>query len=105
MSCVRPSHQFARARIVTASTANRLLVPRNALQRVGPLDVVFVRGKPGTYEPRVVSVHGGGTKVHVEGRLRPGDAVVTTGTVLLRTEILPGSIGAGCCEVEPLGAN
>jgi len=32
-----------------------------------------------------------------------GDAVVTTGAVLLRTEIMPGSIGAGCCEVEPPG--
>jgi hypothetical protein len=23
--------------------------------------------------------------------------------VLLRTEIMPGSLGAGCCEVEPPG--
>ena len=31
-----------------------------------------------------------------------GDAVVTTGAVLLRTEVMPGSVGAGCCEVpEP----
>jgi cobalt-zinc-cadmium efflux system membrane fusion protein len=32
-----------------------------------------------------------------------GDKVVTTGAVLLRTEIMPGSIGAGCCEIEPRG--
>jgi len=29
--------------------------------------------------------------------------VVTTGAVLLRTEMVPGSIGAGCCDVEEPG--
>ena len=38
-------------------------------------------------------------------RVQQGDAVVTTGAVLLRTEIMPGSIGAGCCEVDPPGGN
>jgi cobalt-zinc-cadmium efflux system membrane fusion protein len=55
------------------------------------------------YEPRVVERHGGAERVQVEGRLRAGDQVVTTGAVLLRTEIMPGSIGAGCCEVTPRG--
>ncbi len=32
-----------------------------------------------------------------------GVGVVTTGAVLLRTEIMPGSIGAGCCEAEAPG--
>jgi cobalt-zinc-cadmium efflux system membrane fusion protein len=36
----------------------------------------------------------------IEGSVEPGEPIVTTGAVLLRTEILPGSIGAGCCEVE-----
>ena len=60
-----------------------------------------MRTRPGVYEPRVVDRRGGSERVHVEGRVRPGDDVVTTGAVLLRTEIMPGSIGAGCCEIAP----
>jgi membrane fusion protein, heavy metal efflux system len=30
--------------------------------------------------------------------LRPGQDVVTTGAFLLKTEIMKGSIGAGCCD-------
>ena len=33
------------------------------------------------------------------GKLAVGEEVVTQGAVLLRTEAMPGSIGAGCCEV------
>ncbi|MDJ0837103.1 MAG: efflux RND transporter periplasmic adaptor subunit [Acidobacteriota bacterium] len=99
------ANQFAQARIETAFAPDALLVPGNAVQRVGALDVVFVRREPGIYEPRVVTAFAAGKKMRVEGRLQPGEPVVTTGAVLLRTEVLPGSIGAGCCEVEPLGGN
>jgi cobalt-zinc-cadmium efflux system membrane fusion protein len=71
------------------------------VQRIDENEVVFVRTAPGVYEPRVVERHGEGEQVRIEGRVEAGDALVTTGAVLLRTEILPGSIGAGCCEVEP----
>jgi cobalt-zinc-cadmium efflux system membrane fusion protein len=37
----------------------------------------------------------------VEEGLEVGEQVVTTGSFLLKTEILKGSIGAGCCEIEP----
>jgi cobalt-zinc-cadmium efflux system membrane fusion protein len=30
----------------------------------------------------------------------PGEAVVTEGSFLLKTETLKDSIGAGCCDVE-----
>ena len=33
--------------------------------------------------------------------LEAGDEVVTQGSFLLKTELLKGSIGAGCCEVHP----
>jgi cobalt-zinc-cadmium efflux system membrane fusion protein len=71
------------------------------MQRVGEHEVVFVRTAAGLYGPRVVQRRGDGEQVLVEGRIDAGDLVVTTGAVLLRTEIMPGSIGAGCCEVEP----
>ena len=89
--------------IETGSSPNALMVPRSAVQRVGSLDVVFVRAASGVYEPRVVTSFFQGDMARVEGRLQDSDTVVTTGAVLLRTEILPGSIGAGCCEVEAIG--
>ena len=97
------ANQFGLARIDTSAARAAVSVPRAAVQRVGELDVVFVRTGPGVYEPRVVKRVGDGDVVAVEGRVRIGDAVVTTGAVLLRTEIMPGSIGAGCCEVEAPG--
>lgn len=95
------ANQFARASIETGAPQTAVSVPRGAVQRVGEQEVVFVRTAQGVYEPRVVRRHGGGDRVQVEGRVATGDSVVTTGAVLLRTEIMPGSIGAGCCEVAP----
>jgi cobalt-zinc-cadmium efflux system membrane fusion protein len=99
------ANQFARARIETGAARTAVTVPRSAVQRVGEREVVFIRTAPGVYEPRVVERHGGGERVQVEGRIQTGESVVTTGAVLLRTEILPGSIGAGCCDVEALGGH
>ena len=93
-------NQFARAQIELGARREAVAVPRSAIQRVGDLEVVFVRARAGTYQPRVVQRHGEGDPVQVEGRLSEGEAVVTTGAILLRTEVIPGSIGAGCCEVE-----
>ncbi len=97
------ANQFGRARIDIGAPLGAVSVPRAAVQRVGKRHVVFVRTGQGVYEPRVVVRHGereDDDEVQVEGRVREGDQVVTTGAVLLRTEIMPGSIGAGCCEVE-----
>ncbi len=99
------ANQFARARIETGAQRTAVSVPRSAVQRVGKHEVVFVRSGQGAYEPRVVRRFGDGPSVQVEGRVQHGDAVVTTGAVLLRTEIMPGSIGAGCCEIEPPGGD
>ena len=90
------ANQFARARVETNSPRTAVSVPRAAIQRVGEHEVVFIRTAQGVYFPRVVRRLGGGDNVQVEGSVRHGDAVVTTGAILLRTEITPGSIGAGC---------
>ena len=99
------AHQFVRGHITVAASDPVVTVPREAIQRVGDHDVVFVRTNNGVYETRRVQRQGGGDPIAVAGNLREGDAVVTTGAVLLRTEIMPGSIGAGCCEVTPPTAN
>lgn len=98
------ANQFAEAEIQSGIAKSAIAVPNAALQRIGDLFVLFVRVGEGHYEPRVVEVIGKrGQEALVEGRLKVGDAVVTTGAVLLRTEVVPGSIGAGCCEVDEPG--
>ena len=97
------ANQFARARIQTNAPKTAVAVPRSAVQRVEGAEVVFVRTATAVYEPRIVKRTGGGSLVQVEGRVERGDEVVTTGAVLLRAEIMPGSIGAGCCETTPGG--
>ena len=97
------ANQFMRGHIATSPLRSVVAVPRAAVQRVGTRELVFVRTGVGVYEPRVVRRRGGGERVEIEGRVREGEAVVTTGAVLLRTEVMPGSIGAGCCEAEPPG--
>lgn len=95
------ANQFARMTIKTGSAKSAIVVPRASIQRIGDLEAVFVRTQPGVYEPRVVEkLAVRGDEISVEGRLKAGEEVVTTGAVLLRTEVMPGSIGAGCCEIK-----
>ena len=90
--------QLARARIELGPRAAAVAVPLDALQRVEGAHMVFVRKAPLVYEPRVVEPGRiSEDLVEVTGSLVAGDPVVVTGAFLLRTELLPGSIGAGCC--------
>ncbi len=97
------ANQFAKAHIQVGAAKTAVSIPRSAVQRVGNKEVIFIRAGQGVYQPRVVYRQGAGQHVQVEGQVQPGDQVVTTGAVLLRTEIIPGSIGAGCCEIDPPG--
>ena len=98
--------QFARATVRVAVREGAATVPMDAVQRVGDESVVFVRTAEGLYEPRIVRLgRSDGRRVQVAGEVRVGDAVVTTGAFLLRTELSRESIGAGCCEVERPGGN
>lgn len=97
------ANQFANATLYTGAPRESVIVPRDAIQRIEGHDVIFVRASAGTYLPRVIEKFGGGEEVSVRGKINVGEKVVTQGAVLLRTEAMPGSIGAGCCEVEPKG--
>jgi cobalt-zinc-cadmium efflux system membrane fusion protein len=94
------ANQFARAEIGIAPDKKGVVVPKEAVQRLDEGTVVFVRKKQGTYEPRVVEAgRSDGKVVQVRGNLEAGEAVVTTGAFILKTELSKDSIGAGCCEV------
>lgn len=97
--------QFAHARVTVGAAVATTSIPLAAVQRVGDDSVVFVRVAQGVYEPRTVKPgRSDGRAVQVAGDVAPGDAVVTTGAYLLRTELSRDSIGAGCCEVDTAGA-
>jgi cobalt-zinc-cadmium efflux system membrane fusion protein len=74
-------------------------VPRTALQDAKGVQVVFVPISDTEFETRRVrTAPGDGDLVQVMSGVDPGERVVTTGSFLLKTETLKGSIGAGCCE-------
>lgn len=91
--------QFARASVNIATNDRAVSVPVSALQRLGDESVVFIRTDAGVYEARVVEPgRSDGRVVQVRGALREGELVVTTGAFLLRTELSPDAIGAGCAD-------
>lgn len=96
------ANQFARGVIETGAAASAVMVPRASLQRFGDKTLVFVRLEEGLYEPREV-VPGPGDdpeEIQVTGDVKPKEKVVTTGAYLLKTELSPEAIGAGCCDIE-----
>ncbi len=97
------SGQFARAtvRLSSAALGATLTIPHAAVQQLKKKSVVFVRTGAGAYEAREVKAgRSDGRQVQVSGALKAGEAVVTTGAFLLRTEMDRESIGAGCCESQ-----
>jgi cobalt-zinc-cadmium efflux system membrane fusion protein len=96
------ANMFGRARVIVHDDAEVLAVPESAIQSDGCCTIVFVRESDTVYRPRKVvlgaSAHG---QAEVRSGLASGDAVVATGSFLLKTEVLKGNIGAGCCEVDP----
>lgn len=92
---------FGRGRIAVTDPRAVVLVPRAAVQRARDVNLVFVRVAEDAFEGRRVIVGpASGDLLSVVGRVQAGDAVVTEGSFLLKTETLKESIGAGCCEVD-----
>ncbi|GMV97937.1 MAG: hypothetical protein AMXMBFR83_22900 [Phycisphaerae bacterium] len=93
---------YGTARIILHENADVLTVPEQAVQTDGCCQLVFVRRSEQTYAPRQVTLgSAAGGYVEVLEGLAAGEPVVTTGSFLMKTEILKSSIGAGCCEVDP----
>lgn len=96
------ARMFGRARIVVHDDADVLSVPLEAVQTDGCCQLVFVRQDEVTFAPRKVALGArSGGYAAVLGGLQAGEVVATTGSFLMKTEILKSNIGAGCCEVDP----
>jgi cobalt-zinc-cadmium efflux system membrane fusion protein len=93
------ARMFARARILTASSAGAVLVPESALQSVAGTVVVFVKSGADLFEARAVQLgarqHG---QVHVVAGLQLTDEVVVSGAFALKSQLLISRLGAGCVD-------
>jgi len=89
---LRPE-MLANARIAVGPSRSVLLVPSGAIQQINDSDVVFVRISEQRFEAR--PVHLGemfnGRVVLLEG-VKSGDAIVTHGSFLLKSQLLKSSI-------------
>ncbi len=94
------ANQFGRVEIGLGAEHKAVVVPKAAIQRKDKTDLVFLPEDEGRYRPQRVLVRptNRGDVVEVAWGLKPGQRVVTTGSFLLKTEIMKGAIGAGCCE-------
>lgn len=96
------ANMFGEARLVVHDDANVLSVPSEAVQTDGCCQIVFVREDEAVFAPRKVTLGASASGyVEVLKGLAEGELVATTGSFLMKTEILKGNIGAGCCEVDP----
>lgn len=93
---------FGLARIVIHENEEVVGVPVDAVQTDGCCQLVFVEESETVFQPRKVVLGASANGfVEVLRGLKEGEAVASVGSFLMKTEILKGSIGAGCCEVDP----
>lgn len=92
---------FGRAKVVVRTSPTAIVVPTEAIQWEGCCHVVFVRLADTVFQTRKVQL---GTRdaayTEILGGVLPGEVVVTTGSHVLKSEILKSSLGAGCCADE-----
>ena len=80
---------FGNAEIAAAVSREVAVVPEAAVQELEGAKVVFVETKAGRYEPRKVTVgENSGGYLEIISGVAAGDAVVTNGAFLLKSEIL-----------------
>ncbi len=93
------ANMFGRATIAIHERSPLLVVPASAVQWDGCCNIAFVRRDELTFEPRKLRLGRESDGYYeVKDGLHEGDVVVTQGSFMLKTEVMKGSIGAGCCE-------
>ncbi len=92
------AHVFGRVRISKRESPNAIAVPNEAVQWEGCCHVVFVRLTDEVFQTRKVRLGSkNGAFTEIEVGVLPGEVVVTTGSHVLKSEILKSKLGAGCC--------
>jgi membrane fusion protein, copper/silver efflux system len=90
---LRPG-MYVEASITAGEKRRRLVIPEAALQDFQSRPVVFLQTGPGTYELRLVETgERSGGFVEVLRGLAEGDEVVTSGSFLLKSEMLKTTMG------------
>lgn len=93
------ANMFGRANVTVHESEQVVVVPRDAVQWEGCCNVVFVQENELVYRPQKVRLGCAINDLYeVQEGLHEGDRVVAQGSFLLKTEILKGNLGAGCCE-------
>jgi cobalt-zinc-cadmium efflux system membrane fusion protein len=90
------ARMFGRAEISVKPPEPKLLVPKNAVQNDGDCRLVFVSPAANIFQARKIeigAVYENGYELI--GGLAAGEKVVTSGSFLLKTEVLRGEMGAG----------
>lgn len=93
------AHTFGSARITLRETEKAVAVPSEAVQWEGCCHIVFVRLSDEVFQTRKVRIgakSGGLTEILI-GAL-PGEVVATTGSHVLKSDILKSKLGAGCVD-------
>jgi membrane fusion protein, heavy metal efflux system len=89
---LRPE-MLANAQIQVGGMRSLLLVPSETVQQVNDQDVVFVRTAEDRFEVRPIRVGENiNGRVRVLEGLKPGDAIVTKGSFILKSQLLKSSI-------------
>lgn len=94
------ANQFGTATIEVGERHKAVTVAKSAVQRYEDADLVFLPQAGHSYRPQRIRTRPGGRAdtLEVAWGIKPGQEVVTAGAFLLKTEIMKGSIGAGCCD-------
>jgi len=90
---------FARARILTRQASQAMLLPPDALQKLGGNPLVFVKLADDLFEARAVRLgarHNGSLEV-LDG-LKPEEVVVVARSFALKSQLLMSRLGAGCAD-------
>lgn len=97
------ANMFGQAVVKVREGKESIVVPKSAVQWDGCCNLVFIRQSDQLFTPRKIHL-GYATEdaYEVLDGVKPGETIVTQGSFLLKTEVLKGNIGAGCCEVEHL---
>ena len=93
------AHTFGKAAITIRQTPTAIAVPSEAIQWEGCCNVAFVRLTDDIFQTRKVKLGAtvnGYTEVLIG--LLPGEVVATSGSHVLKSEILKSALGAGCTD-------